>query len=190
MNRPPPQPPEEHAPDPERRLLDHLLGELPPAEAAALEAELAADPELRRRRDELARLTDLLREAHAPEARLAPQRRKRILRAAPSQPAPRPSLLVLCVEALRPWAAPLGLAAALVLVLGLVLNSRIAGRAPSYKYMAADESARHLAPAPKAAEEKAAPAEIARANETEVEGRIERRALAEAPVAGRRAAGS
>lgn len=59
-------------------LLRHLDGELPPAEARALEARLERDAALRAERDRLAALRDALR-ASAPEA-FAPHFADRVMR--------------------------------------------------------------------------------------------------------------
>lgn len=128
MNPPRPELPE----DQERRLLDELLGELPPAEATSLKEQLATDPALHRRRDELARLIDLLREAWAPEVRLSPERRKRILATSPAKPWRRLTITLSWRRLLRSWASPVALAASLVLLLSLLLRSSLAERQLQY----------------------------------------------------------
>ena len=107
----------------EARVTALLLSELPPEQAAALEAQIAADPELKslhaRLREAIAlvREASTIREQPAPAtlARLSEERRERLLEYFKSEvlPAVQP-------ERKRDWSwvRPLGLAAALIALIG------------------------------------------------------------------------
>ena len=109
----------------EVRLTALLLGELPPAEAAALEKKMAADLDLQDLHARLRQAVELLRAATAlPEqpappvpAQLSPERRTRLL-AHFKKPAPAPSPVIELPRRDWSWAVPLGLAAALIALLG------------------------------------------------------------------------
>jgi Mg-chelatase subunit ChlD len=112
--------------DPEVRLTALLLGELPPEEAAALRAELAADADLRALHDRLAETIGLLRENFAADTapeRLAPAKRATVLRAfreSRSAPAQGRDTVRAVSFSWRRVAAPLGLAAAVALGVGML----------------------------------------------------------------------
>ena len=107
----------------EVRLTALLMGELPPEEAAALEAQIAGDAELAALHARLRRATELLREATAlpdqpapPEpARLSSERRERLLAHFKTVTAP-----IASSKPRRNWReiVPLGLAAALIALIG------------------------------------------------------------------------
>ncbi len=112
------------------------MGELPPDEAAALRAQMAADPELSKLHARLQHAVELLREASAiPEhpatplpARLSSERREHLLahfRAPAPAPAPAPTPIAAVPRRDWKWVVPLGLAASLIAFLGwgVVLNS-------------------------------------------------------------------
>lgn len=116
----------------EMRLTALLMGELPPEEAAALEARMAAEPELAALHGRLRKAMELLREASAepePSAPAAPvqlsrERRERLLAhfKTPAPAAVAPAAPVPMVKKPRrdwSWAAPMGLAAALIALLGV-----------------------------------------------------------------------
>lgn len=109
----------------EVRLTSMLMGELPPEEAAALQAQMAGDPELTALHARLRQAIELLREASAiPEqpappvpAQLSSERREKLL-AHFKAPAPAPGAVI--VRPRREWRkfVPLGLAASLIALLG------------------------------------------------------------------------
>ncbi len=109
----------------EVRLTALLMGELPPDEAAALHAQMAADPALAALHARLRQAMELLREATAlPEqpappvpAQLSSDRRERLL-AHFKNPAPAQSRVIVQPRRDWSWAVPLGLAAALIALLG------------------------------------------------------------------------
>src|SRR5947208_540848 len=84
MNPDPPLSPREEL---EVRVTALLMGELPPAEAQLLEAQIAADPELKKLHERLGEAVGLLREASAIPEQPAPpvpvtlseERRQRLL---------------------------------------------------------------------------------------------------------------
>ena len=114
----------------EARVTALLLGELPPEQAATLEAEIAADPELKslhaRLREAIAlvREASTIREQSAPAtlARLSEERRERLLQCFKSE-----VRLTASPRKRRDWSSvwPLGLAAALIMLIGgaLLLDS-------------------------------------------------------------------
>jgi hypothetical protein len=103
------------------RLSAWLLGELPAAEAAAVERAVAADPALRLSVEELRRVVRRLEGALAtPATGLRPSQREAVLKA--SRHADAAGKLVEFESAkrgLRPWLATAGAAAAVVLALGV-----------------------------------------------------------------------
>ena len=119
----PPTPREET----EMRLTALLMGELPPEEAAALQARLAAEPELAALYERLCKAMELLREATAlPEqetppapVQLSSERRERLL-AHFKKPAPilAPASIIKKPRRDWSWAVPLSLAAAVIVVIG------------------------------------------------------------------------
>ena len=94
---------------PDLLLERYRLGELPPADASALERRLAADAEARERLHEIERAEGEIRRQHPPEW-LAGQVRARLAARRLATPAARPSRPRLA------WSAALASAAALVLV--------------------------------------------------------------------------
>ncbi len=128
----------------EVRLTALLMGELPPDEAAALHAQMAADPALAALHARLRQAMELLREATAlPEqpappvpAHLSTERRERLL-AHFKTPAPAPARVIVQPRRDWSWAVPLGLAAALIALLGgTVLMS---GFSPAVRFGLAEE---------------------------------------------------
>ena len=132
----------------EMRLTALLMGELPPDEAAALEKKMAADLDLQDLHARLRQAMELLREATAlPEqpappvpAQLSPERRERLL-AHFKNPAPAPSRVIVQPRRDWSWAVPLGLAAALIALLGgtvlmsgfsVKVQNRFAGEPPDF----------------------------------------------------------
>jgi hypothetical protein len=109
------------------RLSAYLFGELPAAEAAAVEHAVAADPALRLALDELTRVAALLEGSlSSAPAGLRPAQREAVLRAV--RHAGQADQVVDFAPAAKgrgPWWMALGAAAALVLA--LVLASRVAG---------------------------------------------------------------
>ena len=120
----------------ELRLTALLMGQLPPDEAAALEAQIAADPALAALHARLRHAAELLREATAlPEpaaapvpARLSDERRERLLAHFKTIAAP-----IVPVKPQRDWSwvLPLGLAATVIALLGgtVLMNGFIGGKA-------------------------------------------------------------
>lgn len=113
----------------EIRITALLLGELSADDAAAMEAQIAADPDLAKLRKRLERAVELLREAStiaepAPSTplHLSPERRERLLAYFKGPiPAPEPAPSPKIVEMRRPkrtWIVPLSLAASITLVVG------------------------------------------------------------------------
>jgi len=99
---------------PETRLTDYLFGELSAEETRALEAELAADAQLREQLAELRRTFALLKaDAPAVSEGLAPERRAALLSEAGAAPAQRGRVLAFPI-----W---MRAAAALVIVAGIVV---------------------------------------------------------------------
>ncbi len=90
---------------PEELLTASLMGELDPAGEAELAAALAADPALRRRREEQAQLLGALREAAPAAGSLDAGRREALRRAAAAPAAPAGRLLR--IPRIASWAAAL-----------------------------------------------------------------------------------
>lgn len=109
------------------RLSAYLLGELPAAEAVAVERAVAADPALRLALDELTKVVGLLEGTLSSSARgLRPAQREAVLRAVRHAVMEDPVVdFASAAKKRRPWWTALGAAAALVLA--LVLASRVAG---------------------------------------------------------------
>ncbi len=108
----------------EVRLTALLMGELSPEEAAALQTQMAGDAELTALHARLRLAVELLREASAmPEhpmpvpAQLSSERRERLL-AHFKNPAPTPAPVSVKPRGDWQWTVPLGLAAALIALLG------------------------------------------------------------------------
>ncbi len=103
------------------RLSAYLLGELPPAEAAAIERAVAADPALRLVLDELKSMTSFLQATLSNEpAGLRPDQREAIRRA--GREADAAGKVIELASARRgrnPWIAALGAAAAVIVAVGL-----------------------------------------------------------------------
>ncbi len=121
MNPEPPQTPREEI---EIRITALLLGDLPLEQAAALEAQIAADPQLAALHIRLRRAMEILRESRVPNPplQLSADRRARLLaafRGIATLPAPAP----LKSKPPRDWKTfiPLGLAALLMAVIGASL---------------------------------------------------------------------
>lgn len=109
------------------RLSAFLLGELPAAEAAAVEHAVAADPALRLSLDELRRVASLLEGtlSTAPPA-LRPVQREAVLRAVRHADSEGKVVeLASARRGLRPWFTVIGAAAAVVLA--VTLASKVAG---------------------------------------------------------------
>jgi Mg-chelatase subunit ChlD len=110
----------------EARLTAFLLGELPAEELAALRREIEVDPEMARRHDQLAQTIELVREATRPVAeeqiraatplRLSAERRERLLQ---SFKTIQPRQFATVERHELPWFIPMGVAAALVALIGL-----------------------------------------------------------------------
>jgi len=109
------------------RLSAYLLGELPAAEAVAVERAVAADPALRLALDELAKVVGLLEGTLSSAAPgLRPAQREAVMRAVRHAGlADQVVDFAPAAKGRRPWWTALGAAAALVLA--LVLASRVAG---------------------------------------------------------------
>ena len=108
----------------EVRITALLMGELSPEEAAALQTQIAGDAELTALHARLRQAVELLREASVmPEhpapapAQLSSERRERLL-AHFKNPAPAPAQVIVKPRRDWQWAVPLGLAAALIALLG------------------------------------------------------------------------
>jgi len=131
----------------EMRLTALLMGELPPEEVAALEAQVAADPALAKLQARLRKALELLREAstesEAPASqtpvRLSSERRAKLL-AHFQTPRPQPSK-PLSAEAIIPststnwkqdrdwtWIIPLGIAATVVALIGIGIGGIVPRR--------------------------------------------------------------
>jgi autotransporter-associated beta strand protein len=138
MNPDSPRPPRDEV---EMRLTALLMGELPPGQEAALRAQMEADPQLAALYRRLQKAIELLREASAfPEqpapptpAQLSSERREKLLAhfktTAPADvPAPVPALIIRLSKRRKwAWAIPMGIAAALMLLIGwsvLVVTQR------------------------------------------------------------------
>ncbi len=121
MNPDAPQTPREEL---EMRLTALLMGELSREEAAALERQIAADPDLAALHARLRQAMKLLREASAlPEqpapVQLSAERRERLLaHFQTAVPAPSAAPIIKLPRRDWSWAVPLGLAAALIALLG------------------------------------------------------------------------
>jgi autotransporter-associated beta strand protein len=120
----------------EMRLTALLMGELSPEEAAALRAQMAKDPRLAVLHARLQKAVELLREASAiPEqpappapVQLSSERRERLLAHFKSiAPAPTPTPIVELPRRDWSWLISMGLAAALIAVLGgsLLMNDTL-----------------------------------------------------------------
>jgi len=149
--------PEKDPPTPreelEARLTALLLGELPPEEAAALQARMAAEPDLATLHARLRKAMELLREATAlPEpaapttpVQLSSERRERLLAHFQRKPAPplastpAPGLQRTAEKPARNWSwvVPLGVAAALVALFGALAMPTFSNVGPSAARVAA-----------------------------------------------------